>query len=278
MGAALGIIAILVAVASAVFAYQARRAAERSANAAEAADRREREPRLTIMLDCPTPAPGDRVIYRLRNDGPQDLTRVVIHRPRPPDRIVYNVAVTGSDWADDEIDLGPLAITEEARFTLSCGVAPELPEFWVRIECQGGGDRWPLSRRLPAPRGEPLGEAEKATRHAILSAAQEEIERNIRGAQGDTWYAVLLEDDRLKAAHRLLHEHAPDWIGPVRDAVDGVRDWNIWAERSGGSSAGDELQKRRDAVVGRLSGAHSEIENMRAALTSRQASGRAWKS
>jgi hypothetical protein len=30
---------------------------------------------------------------------------------------------------DDEIELGPLALTEEARFTLCCGAAEDLPSF-----------------------------------------------------------------------------------------------------------------------------------------------------
>ena len=55
------------------------------------------------------------MIYRVRNDGPQDLDSVTIHRPRPPDRITYPIAVTGggAGWATDEVTLGPPATKEE---------------------------------------------------------------------------------------------------------------------------------------------------------------------
>ena len=155
MSIVLSAAALSVALVSALFAFLAARAASRSADAAESSDRRTRTPLLAILLDDPSPAPIDRVIYRVRNDGPQGLDAVVVHRPRPSDRITYRIAVTGGStgWADDEINLGPLAMTQEARFTLCCGSAPDLPEFRVLIECRSGTDEWSVTSLLPCPRG-----------------------------------------------------------------------------------------------------------------------------
>src|SRR5579863_783432 len=98
--------ALGIAVGSVLVAVVAMIAAIRSARAAEATEQRARTPVLAILLDHPEPAPNDRVIYRIRNDGPQDLDSVVLHRPRPTDQIVYQLAVTGrAGFADDEIDL-----------------------------------------------------------------------------------------------------------------------------------------------------------------------------
>lgn len=157
----LAIAALVVSVASAAgtaigvrHAKRSARASERSAQAAEAVDRRARTPRLTIVLDHPEPAPNDRVIYRLCNDGPQDLDSIVVFRPRPPDRITYPIAWTGrsNGWVDDEVDIGPLTLGQETRITLCCGVAQDLPEFRVRIECRAGTDSWTLLETLPPPR------------------------------------------------------------------------------------------------------------------------------
>ncbi|MGO8873163.1 MAG: hypothetical protein ACLQPH_17505 [Acidimicrobiales bacterium] len=138
---------------SATASEQSAGAAERSALAAESANRLAREPDLTITLVAPTPSPSDKAIYSIRNEGPQDLTSVVVYRPKPPDRITYPLAVTGgTGWQDDEISLGPVALGEEVRFTLCCGAADQLPEFRVRIECEAGNDWWPQSRPLPPPR------------------------------------------------------------------------------------------------------------------------------
>jgi hypothetical protein len=153
--------ALIVSAASALYSRRAVKAADRSAAAAdrsataiESGDRRERTPRLPIFAHDPAPAPCDRVIYRLRNDGPQDLSSVTIYRPRSPDQIEYRLAKTGDGegWAEDEITYGPLAMTQELRFTLSCGVAETLPEFRVRIEAKSGNDTWKLSEPLPTPR------------------------------------------------------------------------------------------------------------------------------
>jgi hypothetical protein len=128
----IGIAALVVSLGAAVISYLARAeaarsadAADRSAAAAEAADRRARKPVLDIALTDSAPAPNDKAIYRVRNDGPQDLDTVIVYRPRPPDRITYPITVTGggAGWAEDEIDLGSVALNEGASFTLRCGHA-----------------------------------------------------------------------------------------------------------------------------------------------------------
>ena len=160
MSVALSIAALAVSLGSALIAVRAVRAASRSADAAsrsadaaESSDRRARTPQLAILLSDHVLAPNDKVIYRVRNDGPQDLDGVVVHPPRPPDRITYPIAITGAGWADDEIGLGPLAMTQETRFTLCCGTARDVPEFRVVIECRAGTDEWLLTQLLPPPRG-----------------------------------------------------------------------------------------------------------------------------
>ena len=159
----LGIAAVLIALVSAYISNRARVEAARSADAAhrsavvdEAADHRERQPVLDITLTSSAPFPADLAIYRVRNDGVQDLDSVIVHRPRPPNQIVYQVAVTGgSGDLQDEIDLGPIVITQGASFTLGCGANEELPEFRVRIEVRAGTEVWTLNELLPNPRGEP---------------------------------------------------------------------------------------------------------------------------
>lgn len=94
-------------------------------------------------------------IYRVRNDGPQDLDSVVIHRPVTDDRITYPIAVTGEDYAENGIELGPLALGQEARFTLCCGGAQQPPEFRVRVDTKAGQDSWADVSLLPAARGKP---------------------------------------------------------------------------------------------------------------------------
>lgn len=162
MAIGLGIASLVVAVTSVLIALLARRdsfrsaaAALRSADAAEAVDRRSRTPQLDITLRHPAPAPVDRVIYNVRNDGPQDLDDMIIYRPRPTDRITYPIAATGrGDYADDEIHFGTLPLTQEVMFTLCCGASDEVPEFRVRIECVAGEETWTLTQLLPTPRPE----------------------------------------------------------------------------------------------------------------------------
>lgn len=162
MAIALGVASLAVAIISLLIAVLARRdsarsamAASRSADAAEAVDRRSRTPRLHITLRHPAPAPVDRIIYNVRNDGPQDLDELIIYRPRPTDHITYPIAATGrGDYADDEVHFGPLPLTQEVMFTLCCGAGSELPEFRVRIDCVAGSDAWTLTQLLPSPRPE----------------------------------------------------------------------------------------------------------------------------
>lgn len=163
----LGLAALIVSAISLIVAFLARRdssrsaqASERSAKAAEQSaataqevDRRARTPQLDLILTDPSPPPTDRVIYKVRNDGPQDLEDIVIYRPRLPNQIIYPVAVTGSDWAEDDIHLGPIVLGQEMQFTFCCGAAPELPEFRVRIECHSENESWEMTRLLPPPRG-----------------------------------------------------------------------------------------------------------------------------
>lgn len=285
MGTALGIGALVVSIVAAFFAYRSwkasdrsARAADRSASAAESADRLEREPKLPLWLDRPAPAPVDRVIYQIRNDGPQDLSSVVIYRPRPEDGIKYPLAVTGdpASWADDQIDLGPLKVTEQAKFTLCCGGARHLPEFRVRLECKSGSDEWVLSQPLPPPRGEPLSAEEQARREGILSSALAEVEANIRLLEGTTWTQISLSGEALASAYLLLHQHGPDWIGPLRDAVDGLKSFRLWIEQRHGSFPGGESTERRQGMLQLLTGAHAEIRKMKEALVPGRSQDRTW--
>lgn len=162
MGTWLGIATLLVSLVSAIIAFIARHdskqsaeAAQQSAEAAQAVDHRARTPQLEIILSKAEPAPTDRVIYKVRNGGPQDLDSLIIYRPRPSDQITYQIASTDGHggWANDEIPLGLVSLGQEARFTLCCGVAPELPEFRVLIECISGNETWRMTKSLPPPRG-----------------------------------------------------------------------------------------------------------------------------
>jgi len=111
-------------------------AAERSADAAQSSDRLSRVPQLDLTLVHPAPPPTDKAIYRVRNDGPQDLSAVTIFRPRPPDRITYPLAITGLSWADDEISF-PLKIGDYKEITFCCGAADQ--SFWLDPDRQGTG-------------------------------------------------------------------------------------------------------------------------------------------
>jgi hypothetical protein len=143
----LAIAALTVAAVAAVFSGLSWAEVKRSAHAAEG----------SAGLDNPVEAPGDRAIYRVRNDGPRDLDALIVSRPRPPDDpggIKYPFAVTGGTqgWADDEITLGPIPMGQEVRFTLCCSAAVELPEFRVRMACRAEDDIWTLNELLPSPR------------------------------------------------------------------------------------------------------------------------------
>jgi hypothetical protein len=150
----IAVTALVVAVAAALISYWAKGEATRSANAAEAADRRERTPKLVISLTSPAPFGSDKAIYTVRNDGPQDLDSVVIHRPVARDNIVYSVTPTGIGRGfGDVADLGPMPLAERVKFTMACGPADELPEFLVRVEARAGRDEWTVNQLLADPRG-----------------------------------------------------------------------------------------------------------------------------
>ena len=150
----LGVAALLVSAGSVYFAWKSSRSSARSARVAEAIDRRERQPQIEIVRGTAAVYPIENVIYTVRNDGPQALDDVVIYRPRPrnPDGIIYPVAVTGQPYENDEIHLGPLPLTGEARFTLCCGGAEHLPDYRVHVQFFAGGDEWESTFLLPSPR------------------------------------------------------------------------------------------------------------------------------
>jgi len=207
MTVALGIVALLVSIAAVIFAWRAASAAARSAESAESAERRARTPQLAILLDNPAPAPVDRVIYRVRNDGPQDLDSLVIHRPRPTDQITYQVAVTGrGGWADD-VDLGPLELTREARFTLSCAGGEDLPEFHVRVECRSGLDHWEMTRLLPPPRGAPRP-VPTADVRSVVEAIRPLFQEVV--ASGGERTPYFLDEQRKWAGQRV--RDVADWV------------------------------------------------------------------
>lgn len=226
LGAILAVIAILVAIGAGVYARISAIAADRSADAAEAAERRERTPQLSILITDKAEAPCDKAIYRVRNEGPQDLDSVTVYRPRTPDRITYPIAATGrTSWVEDEVDLGPLALTEEVRFTLCCGAAEELPEYLVRIECAAGDDRWTITKTLPPPRParNPLGPSPDDARAAVELARLAFDEIVVHGGR-DTKFFL---NDEWREVGRSLRDNA----GRVGDRelkarLEGIAD--IW--------------------------------------------------
>ncbi len=147
----MAIAALVVAVLALVISGLSVAYTRRNTHAAEAADRRARTPRLATAAEHGAEG-ATSVIYRVRNDGPQDLDSLVVFRPRPMGGISYPIAKTGMGWAEDEIDLGPLAVTQEARFTLSVGSGSSLPTFRVRVKCRAGRDKWELAEELEEPR------------------------------------------------------------------------------------------------------------------------------
>lgn len=271
-----------VAVVVSVLSYQASdrsaKASARSATAAESSELRARTPRLAIIASGPFADLSDRAIYRMRNDGPVDLDEVTVYRPRPPDGIEYHLAVTGSanGWADDKISLGPIGMTQEARFTLSCGASPTLPDFLVRIVCRSGADQWTLTEQLPSPRPPGLSEEEKASRRQTLTYALDELTANIKTLTGPSWRSVALRDDSFEAARRLMLDHAADFTGPMRDARSEIDEFRAWNEQTT-SELESDVNQRRDRLVTRLQEAHALLENMKAALQTLQASGAKWQ-
>jgi hypothetical protein len=282
----LAVLGFLVAIRSARASERSAGAAEgsatdarRSADAAESMDRRERQPNLSIDLEMPVQHPGDSVIYQVRNDGPEDLDAVTIYRPRPPDGIAYPIAVTGAGagWADDEISLGSLRLTQIASFTLCCGAALVIPEFRARIECRAGKDTWALTRLLPPPRLVQMTAAEGASRRKILTSALLEIEHNVATLNGPDWHSIPMEEQHIREAERLLRDHAPERVGPIWDVVSGAASFSTWNNRSDTFRA-DEMEQRKGVLLALLSSAAPVLQNMVAALDTPQASGDKWKS
>ena len=110
-----GIFALAIAIASAAYTRQ-------QALLARARNLRERTPHFTVTLSSPAPPPGDRAIYLIHLDGPEDLSSVIINKPHTTDRISYPVAPTdlGGGW-QDAAGLGPMRLGDTKRFTLCCG-------------------------------------------------------------------------------------------------------------------------------------------------------------
>lgn len=123
-----------------------------------------------------------------------------------------------------------------------------------------------------------MSNLERDTRRATMSAALSEIETSMRTLQGPNWNMVPLQTDKLQSAYDTLHAHAPDWIGPIRDGLDGTADFQVWLKRKGTTFVGNEAQEHKEALLTRLGQAFAEIQRMRAALDTPQASGRKWRS
>lgn len=142
----ISVVAILVAAISAVSAW-------RSARSAAAADLRAREPELVLSMDPNTGERDNAVLYTIRNDGPQDLNSIVVHRPQTDDGVKYPVAPVGGGYGPHFAEVGPLPMAELTAFMLAVGVMPDLPDFCVRIVCKAGRrDKWTLVRKLDSPR------------------------------------------------------------------------------------------------------------------------------
>jgi hypothetical protein len=219
----LGAAALLVALAAALYARQSAQASDRSAKAAEATDRRARTPQLRFFIDHPVEAPIENVIYRVRNEGPQDLDRITVFRPKPPDGITYAIAVTGAGtgYSADEIQLGPLALTKEARLTFCCGAAEDLPEYLVRVECAAGDDEWTLSLALPSPRPvlDTLGLDPKRTRSELEDARTLFLDLVSRGGDAKAFF----EDPKNKFIGQGLRDCAGRTGNkPLKQAISAV--------------------------------------------------------
>jgi hypothetical protein len=232
---------------------------------------------VAIGLIHPALSPSDKAIYRVRNDGPQDLWALSIHRPRPPDRITYPLAITGLGYADDEITFS-LKIGEYKEITLCCGAADQLPEFRVRIECESGPDRWALTQMLPPPRGEPrppLGADPARAREAIETARECFQEAVTKGGCDKSFWLVparkgtsqelrdnadRIGDAQLRAVLEAIAtawDHALALSPPER----GVRVVNLDAT---GPSPADIERRRRLAEV--LEGARQGLDRCAEAL------------
>jgi hypothetical protein len=146
------IIALLVSGASVKYTRRAARAAETEAKAATAAEHRANRPVLAVSVEAFVNTGDNSAIYRIRNDGLQELVSVSVHPPKPGDGINYPVAQIGENWSEARVDLGPLPMGATARFVLSIGVSGKLPEFRVRVTSATASDTWDDVLLLEDPR------------------------------------------------------------------------------------------------------------------------------
>ncbi len=146
------IAALVVAVVAVLISLGSLFYVRRNTHAAEAVDRRARQPHLAFMAE-EVPATESRVVFTVRNDGPQDLGSLLVYRPRPSGGVTYPLAVLGQDFQDDEIEIGPLDLNQTAKFVLAIGSSVERPEFRVRVVARAGSDQWTLFRHLEVSRG-----------------------------------------------------------------------------------------------------------------------------
>lgn len=148
------IVSVISAVAALVSAHASKTAssaADRSAKVAERADHRTRTPDLVVTRRT-QPGTDDhtQMMYRVRNDGPQSLTSIIVHGPVTERSVIYKIASNTKAWAGN-VDLGPLVLGAEVDLKLSVGQGQELPDFRVRITCSTDEETWELLRDLEIP-------------------------------------------------------------------------------------------------------------------------------
>lgn len=146
------IAAFVVAVVAVLISLSSLLYVRRNTHEAEAVGRRAREPRLAFSAD-EVPATESKVVFTVRNDGPQDLDSLLVYRPRARGGVTYPLAVLGKNFEEDEVELGPLDLNQEAKFVLAIGSSADPPQFRVRVVAQAGSDRWTLSQHLEVPQG-----------------------------------------------------------------------------------------------------------------------------
>jgi hypothetical protein len=147
----MAVAALIVAVLAIIIAAASARFTLRQTRAAEATERQNRKPQLSVSLNNLTGVRDTALLYTIRNVAPQDLDSVRITRPQTQDSVVYRIAPVGADYGPDVIEVGPLPLGAEAQFMLAAGSAEWLPAFWVKIECRAANDCWPLVLELPPP-------------------------------------------------------------------------------------------------------------------------------
>lgn len=156
-GLAVSLAAAFFAWKSADSAKQAAKAADRTAELSEAQDRRDRTPNLEVALEGGPIRPGqDVAIYTIVNVGREDLDSVVVHQPKLPPgmQVDFPVAATDGDggWAP-AVELGPVAIAQTVRFTLSVGTEGSAlpPRFEVVIRATVGDQSWAIHEPIAIP-------------------------------------------------------------------------------------------------------------------------------